>query len=607
MALTATEHSQTPPAAPAPAGSRNPYGSRALIGRLWRDYLRPHRAGLLLAFALMVIEGSTLAALSYMLEPLFDRVFIGGDSTAIWWVGAGIMGLFAVRAVTMVSSKTLLTHIALKSSTAMQSALLRHLLTLEVQFFQTNPPGALIERVQGDTLAVQGVWQALITGIGRDILSLLALMTVAVMIDPLWTAAALIGAPLLILPALAVQRYVRRKTMGLRVRSGERATHLDEVFHGITTIKLNGMETYQADRFERIVRGIVRGEVRVAFGRAVLPGTIDIVTGLGFFMVLVLGGTQIIAGERSVGEFMSFFTAMALAFQPLRRLGAHAGTWQVGAASLERLYRFFDIRPSILTAAPRAATPALPASTGSTAITLEDVHLAYGDMPVLRGLSFRAEAGRRTAIVGPSGAGKSTVFNLLTRLIDPQSGRIAIGGVDIGTVDPETLRSRFAVVSQDAWLFDETLRENILLGRRDVSDARLAEVLEAANAAEFVARLPLGLDTPSGPRGSGLSGGQRQRIAIARALLRDAPVLLMDEATSALDAASEVLVTEALDRLSVGRTTLVIAHRLSTVQGADSIVVMDGGRAVDQGSHRDLIARGGLYADLCRLQFDRAD
>ncbi|MDO9526002.1 MAG: ATP-binding cassette domain-containing protein, partial [Gemmobacter sp.] len=240
------------------------------------------------------------------------------------------------------------------------------------------------------------------------------------------------------------------------------------------------------------------------------------------------------------------------------------------------------------------------------AIVLDNVSLSYGDHAVLNGLSFTAVAGQRTAIVGPSGAGKSTVFHLLTRLVDPQSGRITLAGQDIAGLDLDSLRGQFGVVSQDAWLFDETLRDNILLGRTDIPETRLTQVLDAANATEFVARLPLGLDTPAGPRGSALSGGQRQRIAIARALVRDAPIMLMDEATSALDAASEALVTEALDRLAQGRTTLVIAHRLATVQRADRIVVMDRGRVVDQGTHAELMARGGMYADLCRLQFSTA-
>jgi ABC-type multidrug transport system fused ATPase/permease subunit len=271
---------------------------------------------------------------------------------------------------------------------------------------------------------------------------------------------------------------------------------------------------------------------------------------------------------------------------------------QTAAASLERVYWLLDSRPRIVSPARPAELP-----VSGSAVAFEDVGFAYADLPVLRDVSFVAPSGETTALVGPSGAGKSTVFSLLTRLAEPDEGRVSIGGVPVRELDLASLRGLVSVVTQDALLFDETVRENILLGRGDVSEARLAEVVEAAHVADFLGQLPQGLDSPAGPRGSNLSGGQRQRVAIARALLRDTPILLLDEATSALDAASEALVQEALDRLSRGRTTLVIAHRLATVRSAHKIVVMEAGRIVDEGTHDALIARGGLYAELHDLQF----
>lgn len=581
-----------------PAPSAPSYRSAALFGRLWRGYLRAHKGAVALAFAVMVIEGSTLGALSYLLKPLFDRVFVAGDGRGVWLIGGLILGLFVLRALASVTAKSILARVAQRTSTAMQVDLLAHLLTLDSQFYQENSPGALMERVQGDTIAVQGVWSMVISGLGRDVVALGSLFVVALMIDPWWTAAALIGAPLLIVPTVIVQTYVRRKTAHTRAQAGLRATRLDEVFHGITAIKLNRLEAYQILRFRRIIDTIVRAEVKTAMGRAILPASIDVVTGIGFFAVLALGGPEIIAGTRTVGEFMSFFTAMALTFQPLRRLGDLSGGWQVAAASLDRLFRLFDTQTT--TTVPARPTPP---PEGSYDLGLEDISFAYGDLPVLRGLSFRAEAGQVTALVGASGAGKTTIFGLLTRLLEPQGGRITLGGVDTRKMDPGALRDLFSVVSQDTALFDETIRENVLLGRNDVPEAVLQAALDAAQVTEFARLLPHGLDTPAGPRGSGLSGGQRQRVAIARALLRDAPVLLLDEATSALDARSESEVAEALARLAAGRTTLVIAHRLSTVRGADKIVVIDRGRVVDEGRHEALMARGGFYAGLYRLQF----
>jgi len=570
-----------------------------LFRRYWRDFLR-HRWGMLaLAILVSVIEGGTLGALSWLLEPLFDRVFGSGSTTALVWVGAGILALFLIRALTSIIGRHLIARLNQATAADMQAALLDHMLTLDGRFFQDNPPGSLIERVQGDTLAAQAGMQLVVAGIARDAVSLGGLFAVALSIDAAWTAAALIGAPLLLLPALGLQRYIRRKTLQMRAESGLRATRLDEIFHGIAQVKLNRMEGYQSTRFRQILNRIVRAEVKSATGRAAMPALVDVVTGIGFFAVLMLGGREVAEGSRTTGEFMAFFTAMALTFQPIRRLSDLAGQWQISRASLERIYAFFDRPPQ---ADRPTASRALPAAL-PPAIRFDDVSFGYDDTPVLRGLSFTAEAGQVTALVGASGAGKSTVFHLLTGLAEPSGGRILIGGADAAGMTLADQRRLFAAVAQEAALFDETLRENLVLGREALPDDRLAAALSDARVDEFLARLPAGLDTPAGPRGSALSGGQRQRIAIARALLADAPVLLLDEATSALDAASETEVTKALARAQQGRTTLVIAHRLATVRDAHRIVVMDQGRAAETGTHAELLALGGLYARLHALQF----
>jgi subfamily B ATP-binding cassette protein MsbA len=489
--------------------------------------------------------------------------------------------------------------VAQRVSAAMQADLLRHILTLDAGFFQTNAPGVLIERVQGDTLAVQGIWSSLLTGIGRDALGLALLFGVAISIDPWWTLYALVGAPLLILPSALLQSYVRRKSNLLRDQAGARATRLDEIFHGIQAVKLNRMEDYQANRFRTVLNAITKAEVKSVLGRSLMPAMIDLVTGIGFFAVLYMAGDDIAAGQRSIGDFMSFFTAMALTFQPLRRLGELSGTWQIAAASLARIYALFDTAP----ARPRPAISAALPATGAPEIRFEGVRFAHGDQHVLRGLSFVAQAGKTTALVGASGAGKSTVFHLLTGLLEPDAGRISIGGADAAGLSLADQRRMFATVTQDAALFDETLQENVTLGRDGIAPDLLQTALRAAHVSDFLTALPLGLQTAVGPRGSALSGGQRQRVAIARALIQDAPVLLLDEATSALDAQSEATVADALAAGSQGRTTLVIAHRLATVRGADKIIVLDQGAVVEEGTHDDLLAKGGLYANLYRLQF----
>jgi ATP-binding cassette subfamily B protein/subfamily B ATP-binding cassette protein MsbA len=552
-----------------------------------------------LAFLLMMVEGATLGALSKAIEPLFDQVLSKtGGSGAVLAVGLAIFGLFVLRGLATIASRTVIAAVTQKVAAQMQSGLLRHLLTLEGKFYQQNPPGALIERVQGDTLAVQGLWSAIVAGVGRDLFSLVFLFGVALSIDPVWTIAALIGAPLLILPSLVVQRYIRRKSVHLRDQAGMRATRLDEIFHGIQAVKLNRMEAYQAGRFDRVLGIIRRAEVKIMAGRALMPGMMDFVTGFGFFAVLLMAGSQIASGERTTGEFMSFFTAMSLTFQPMRRLGDLSGSWQVAATSLERIYDLLDTAPASTRPTVSVARP----EPGAPEIRFDAVEFSHGDQPILRGLSFTARAGATTAIVGASGAGKSTVFQLLTGLLDPAAGHILIGGVDAAQLALPDQRRLFASVTQDAALFDETLRENIELGH-PLPEAALSRALHDAHVAEFLNLLPDGLETPVGPRGSALSGGQRQRVAIARALAQDAPVLLLDEATSALDARSEAAVADALAKASKGRTTLVIAHRLATVREADHILVMDQGRVVEEGTHTDLIAQGGHYARLYQLQF----
>ncbi len=591
-----------PGPAPAPGPASPPVPSRDITRWLWRSYVRPHRWALALAVLLMALEGGMLGALSYLIKPMFDDVFTGQNRGAILWVGLGVAGVFAIRALAAFSHRVLMVRIGQQVSAALQSDMVAHMLRLDSSFFQKNAPGTLIERVRGDSQAVTTLWEQVLAALARDVVSLLALLGVALYIDWRWTLIAIAAAPILMLPINALQRHVRKSAKAAREEAAQISTRLDEAFHGINTIKLTGTEARERSRISEGIGRFVRTHLRAQTAQAGILAMIDIIAALGFFGVLMYGGLQIIDGEKTIGEFMSFFTAMALIFDPLRRIGNVSGAWQAALASLERLRAVFDEQPTILSPA-RPAKPPHPVEKAD--ISLEDVHFAYGDTPVLDGLNLRARAGETTALVGPSGAGKSTVFHLITRLIDADSGLIRIGDVEVGEMELAELRALFSVVSQEALLFDESLRDNVVMGEEGVDAAHLAHALKAAHVSDFLGRSQDGLDSPAGPRGANLSGGQRQRIAIARAILRDAPILLLDEATSALDAQSEKLVQEALERLSAGRTTLVIAHRLATIRAAHRIVVMDKGRVVDQGTHEELLSRGGLYADLYRLQFQQ--
>ncbi|WP_171052614.1 ABC transporter ATP-binding protein [Ruegeria sediminis] len=576
-----------------------PMSSAELLGWLWTDYLRSRMWLLGVAMIFMILEGSMVGALSYMMQPMFDEIFVNGNSGALGWVSAVFFLIFVVRGLSGVVQKTLLTQISLQTGAHIRTDMLNRLIRQDTSFHQTHPPGYLMQRVNADVGAINMVWRAIITGAGKDMVSLVVLLGVAINVDLVWTAIMMVGIPLVLLPIAVAQRYVRKKAASARDLGAVLSTRLDEIFHGIVPIKLNILEEYQVHRYTSQQKGFVRSETRAALGTASITGLIDIMAGLGFMGVLLYGGSEIIAGEKTVGQFMSFFTAIGLAFDPMRRLASVSGTWQTAAASMERVKELLDAPILLLSPKNPVAAP-----TGLPDIRVRDVKLSYGSAQILRGLSLTAEAGKTTALIGASGAGKSTVFNLLTRLVDPQAGTIEVGGVAVNRMALNDLRNLYSVVTQDALLFDDTLRENIVLGRTDVSAEELQGVLDAAHVSDFLPKLENGLDTLVGLRGSALSGGQRQRVVIARALLRNTPILLLDEATSALDAQSEKVVQAALDQLSEGRTTIVIAHRLSTIRNADKIVVMDRGQVVDEGTHEELLARGGLYADLYRLQFE---
>lgn len=573
---------------------------RRLLMWLWRTEARPLAPLLLLGIVLMAVDGATMGVFSLLIQPMFDEVLIARDMDAMVWVAAAVAGVFMLRAALIVVHKPLMTWISERIVAGLQKRLLAHLMRLDHTFYHDHPPGVLIDRVRGDTRLLGDAFITLAPALARDLVAAIALLGVTLWIDWRWTLSALVVVPLLLFPMLALQRWVRQMERRSRSTSAEASNRLDEVFHGIFTIQRNALEARESERYHRIVKRYIVAQMRAKLGAAGIVSLVELVSAVAFVVVLVMGAQQIMAGARTVGEFMAFFTAFALLIQPIRKLSALSGTVQVVLAGLERVHALLQVSPRITQpAAPLAPMP-VPDRAG---IRFQDVHFAYGSEPVLRGFTLEAAPGQTTALVGPSGAGKSTVFALLARLADPQAGRILIGGQDITRLDLAGLRNMMSVVAQDSALFDETLRDNILLGAEGVGEARLCAAMEAAHVTEFLDQLPEGLETRVGPRGAALSGGQRQRVAIARAILRDRPILLLDEATSALDARSERLVQEALNRLSAGRTTLVIAHRLATISGADRIVVMERGRVVEAGSHEALLAGAGAYARLHAMQF----
>ena len=574
------------------------YSQSQLFKWIWSDYLKDYKGMIIIAIILMIIEGSTFGLLSYFIEPMFDQVFAKGDHTAIKWVSLSVAGIFILRAFSAFFNKLVTIYIGQKVVAAIQKNMVRHLLTFSPNFFQENSPGSLIERVRGDTAVVERIWATVLAGSFRDLIAVFSLLIVAISIDPIWAMIALLGAPLLIIPVFFLRKLIQKTSRNSRSAAADLATRLDEIFHGISSIKLINGEKREHSKFANRLNKFVTNSISSEAGVAAIPSLMDIIAGIGFVGVLTYGGYQIIEGTKTVGEFMSFFTAIALLFEPIRRLGTIGGAWQTVFTNLERIRNIFDLDADIVP----SQTNQPKDGNFTNDIKFDNVHLSVNEKNILRGITFTAQAEKTTAIVGPSGAGKTTLFNLIGRLIDPDKGNVGIGNISVKDISLEELRHNLSYVSQDSWLFDESIEENIKIGNPNASPEDYKKAIISANANDFIDEMPNKEKTPVGPRGSNLSGGQRQRIAIARAILRNTPILLLDEPTSALDNEAESQITKTISSLSGGRTTLIIAHKISTIKDSDHIIVLDNGLIIDQGTHSDLIDRCETYKSLYEIE-----
>lgn len=574
------------------------YSHGQLFKWIWSDYLKKYKLLIILVVLLMAVEGSTFGLLSYFIEPMFDQVFAKGDYGAIKWVGFSVAGIFILRAFSAFFNKLITTYIGQNVIATLQKNLLSHLLTFSPTFFQKNSPGSLIERVRGDTAAIERVWATVLAGSFRDLIAVFSLVIVAISIDPIWALIALLGAPLLVIPVFFLRVLIQKTTRNSRSAAADVATRLDEIFHGISSIKLISGEQREYNKFSNRLEKFVNNSIFSEAGIAAVPSLMDIIAGIGFVGVLTYGGYQIIEGTKTIGEFMSFFTAIALLFEPVRRLGTIAGAWHAVFTNLERLRNIFDLSTEIISPEKNNSKKA----DFTQMIAFENLSLTINEKKILDNVSFSAFPGKTTALVGPSGAGKTTLFNLLGRLIDPDQGNISIGDIAINQMDLNDLRENLSFVSQDSWLFDESIEENIKVGNPNASQAEFQDAVLAANAHDFIEEMPKKEKTPVGPRGSNLSGGQRQRIAIARAILRDTPILLLDEPTSALDNEAEKQIQNALSSLSEGRTTLIIAHNISAIKNANKIIVLNSGKIVGQGKHDELLLNCSVYQSLYQME-----
>ncbi len=571
-------------------------GTRALLRRLWRDQLRRHRARLLLVLLLTAVMAGLTALYPVVIQRALT-MFEARDRRILYQVPLLVVAVVAAKSAAQYGQTVLLQQLVLLVVRDLQGRMFRHLTRADLARVEREAPAQLAARFTTDAATIREAMIRAINSVG-NVAMVAGLVVSMIYLD--WELSVLAGLlyPLAAVPIGHIGRRVRRASGGMQERVGETATLLTESFTQAGIVRAFRLEEVEQARAEASFARLYSALLRMMRGRARVEPVLEVLGGTAVAAVLGFAGWRAAMGGSSLGDFTGFVTALLLASQPLRALGSLNAALQEGLAGLARVFGVIDEAPRIVDSPAAAALP-----PGRGHLRFEAVGFDYPDGRAgLRDLSFEARPGLTVALVGPSGGGKSTALSLIPRLHEVCAGRITLDGADIRDVTMASLRDAIAYVGQDALLFDDTVAANIGHGRPGAGEAAIEAAAEAAAAHGFVAALPEGYATRVGPGGQRLSGGQRQRVALARALLRDPRVLLLDEATSALDAESEAAVQEALARLRAGRTTIVVAHRLSTVRDADLVVAMADGRAVEWGTHAALLEQDGLYARLVRTQ-----
>jgi subfamily B ATP-binding cassette protein MsbA len=561
-------------------------------------YAKPYRGRLGLAIVAMVVYAAGDAGQAFLIKPIIDKklIFDNGIALMAW----GIVGVYFVKGIGSYLSSYMMASVGQRVVMDLRNQLYRHILGQSAGFFAQRTTGQLMSRLGNDVSQVQQAVSETIGDLARETLVAIVLAGWLFWIDARLTLVCLTGAPLIVYPLVRLGWRVRRTTR----RSQEALEHLThmgvEAFTGHRIVKAFGTEGHETEKFRRAAYGLFRTNMKVTAALSSLPPLMELIGGVGMALALIYGSKQVTANLMTPGEFFSFMGALLLMYGPAKKLSRVNANLQQTIAASERIFEMLDTHTEVIE--QRGAEPLTPFRR---TIEFADVSFGYADGhdDILRSVSFRVEAGQMIAVVGRSGAGKTTLVNMLPRFYDVSAGAILIDGVDIRHVTLASLRAQIGIVTQETVLFDDTIASNIAYGSPSASRELIEAAARAAHAHEFVGVLPDGYDTTIGERGQRLSGGQRQRLAIARALLKNAPILVLDEATSALDSESELLVQEALANLMKNRTSFIIAHRLSTIRRADAIIVLEQGRIVEIGQHDDLLARtDGAYAALYQMQ-----
>ena len=573
--------------------------TKALLARLIRGYIGKHWRKLTVAMIAMAVIAATTAAYAQIMQPLTDLVFVNRDATGMIVVPLIFLSIAVIKALATYIQTYLMGVFGQRIIADVQNGLFAHIIRADIAFFHSTATGGLISNFLNDANLLREALNKALTGIAKDSLTLIFLVGVLFWTDWKLAFIATVIFPLAILPIRALGKKMRKASTQNQERTGAFSALLGETFAGARHIKAYGMEAHETERARQSNEHRLAAMFKVIRARAAATPAMEVLGGIAAAaVVFYAAGIGDVQNRMTAGEFFTFITALGLAYQPLRSIANLNSALQEGLAAAQRIFTMLDSEPNI-----QDASDAKPLDIQGGAIRFEAVTHAYEDgAPALRNASFDVPAGQTVAVVGPSGAGKSTALNLIPRFYDTEQGRVTVDGQDVKGLTQASLRAAIGLVSQESTLFNDTIRANIAYGKPGAATDEIEAAAKAAAAHDFIGDLAQGYDTVVGESGLKLSGGQRQRIAIARAVLKDAPILLLDEATSALDSGSERQVQDALKRLSTGRTTLVVAHRLSTVIDANQIIVLENGEIVDAGTHTELLARGGLYAKLYTLQ-----
>jgi subfamily B ATP-binding cassette protein MsbA len=574
-----------------------------VIKRLLNENAREYAPRYALAFVFMAIVAGSTAFAAWLMRDVINDIFVKQDRQALAWIPLVIAGVFIFKGAAAYIQEVLLSRIGNDIVAKMQKRLYDHMLRMDMTFFQERSSGELITRMSVNARAAREMMNLLAVGLGRDLLTVIGLFIVMVVQDPLLSTVLLVVGPGAAFGMKQLSRRVKKVATSETQSTGKIVSAMRETAQGARIIKSFQLEDSMRRHMSECIEAVQRFNNKIVAVKARVNPLMETTAGLAIAAAVSYAGWRTMSYGQSPGEFFAFIAALLMAGEPLRRLSRLQLQLATSAVQVRMLYAILD---TPATEAGSVQNSPLVVTRGE--VSFEKVSFAYTkDTPVLSEMSFTAPAGKTTALVGLSGSGKTTVFNLLLHLWRPSSGTITIDNQSIADVSLTSLRSQIALVSQDVFLFEGTIRENLIGNTKSYSEAEVVAAAQAAHADEFIRRLPEGYDTSVGELGGRLSGGQRQRISIARAFLKDAPIILLDEPTSALDSETERIIQTALRSLTQGRTTIVIAHRLATVARADVIHVLDLGRVVESGTHAELLRHGGRYARLHRLQFEHLE